>query len=274
MNGVIGVLLSGAIFVGCAGTPAQKYRKTLEQPAEIQGYQCARGYAWFYADGKPASCTLARDTDYGVARAPAGSWITIDAQGKPKILQLVRDTQILGYKCRGGNWLLGPSEGATTAFYPSGKLEECWLAENQVVQGVPCAASGMFTGDSSVQFYENGRLQACKLSKDFGSLKKGQRFVQSQVSGRFGGTGGFGLAQDSQRDGDSGQSADHEQRETDAFAGIAGQFFRQQQAQAGAKCDTGSSDHRDLRYGQVFFSHIFLRCGVGCGPRCWRAGRV
>jgi hypothetical protein len=66
-----------------------------------------------------------------------------------------------------------------TAFYPSGKLKECWLAEDQLVQGIPCGRSGIFTGDSGVQFYESGKLRACKLSKDYGKLRRGERFVQA-----------------------------------------------------------------------------------------------
>jgi hypothetical protein len=174
------ILLWGLNCPGWAAPTPQKYRKTLTQPADIQDYPCAKGYAWFYPDGHLASCAVAREIDFGVARAPAMSWITLDADGRPKILQLVRDTQILGYKCRGGNWILGPSEGPTTAFYPSGKLEECWLAGDQDVQGIPCVRSGMFSGSSSVQFFASGKLRSCKLSRDFGGLKRGERFIQSQ----------------------------------------------------------------------------------------------
>jgi len=158
---------------------SQKYRKTLAQNMVIQGYECAKGYAWFYPGDRLASCFVAQDVDFGVARAAAGSWITLDTDGRPKVLQLVHDTPILGYKCRGGNRLLGPSEGATTAFYPSGKLQECWLAEDQDVQGIPCAQSGIFTGHSSVQFFESGKLRSCKLSRDFGKLRRGERLVQA-----------------------------------------------------------------------------------------------
>ena len=122
---------------------------------------------------------MARDTDFSVARAPAGSWINLTRDGKPDFLFLVRDTNILGYSCRGGNRLLGPTEGAMTGFYPSGKLKYCWLTADREVQGVACAGSGMFSGKSEVDFYEDGRLKGCKLAKDYGSLKAGERFSQS-----------------------------------------------------------------------------------------------
>jgi hypothetical protein len=114
-----------------------------------------------------------------LARAPAGSWINLTRDGKPDFLFLVRDTNILGYSCRGGNRLLGPTEGAMTGFYPSGKLKYCWLTADREVQGVACAGSGMFSGKSEVDFYEDGRLKGCKLAKDYGSLKAGERFSQS-----------------------------------------------------------------------------------------------
>ena len=178
-NAICIVLWLGLAGIACDAGEQHPYRKALKQSTEIQGYSCAKGYAWFYGDGRLKSCTVAGDTTFGVARAPEGSWITLDPDGRPKIIQLVRDTQILGYTCRGGNWLLGPSEGATTAFYPSGKLEECWLAEDQNVQGIPCERSSMFSGDSSVQFYESGKLKSCKLSQDYRQQRRGERFVQA-----------------------------------------------------------------------------------------------
>jgi hypothetical protein len=177
---VLVVLLCGLVGAGLAANEAQLQRKTLAQSIEIHGYQCAKGNAWFYTDGKLKECAVARDTDFGVARAPAGSWINLTRDGKPDFLFLVRDTNILGYSCRGGNRLLGPTEGATTGFYPSGKLKYCWLTADREVQGVPCAGSSMFSGKSEVDFHEDGRLKGCKLAKDYGSLKAGERFAQSR----------------------------------------------------------------------------------------------
>jgi antitoxin component YwqK of YwqJK toxin-antitoxin module len=76
--------------------------------------------------------------------------------------------------------LLGTSEGSVVAFYPSGKLKQCYLAGDQVVQGVPCMSGGFF-GDGrggGAMFNENGKLKSCKLTKDFGAQHKGDRFVQ------------------------------------------------------------------------------------------------
>jgi hypothetical protein len=172
-------LLCSLASTAWAGSKPQTHRKKLDQPAEIQGYPCAKGYAWFFADGKLANCTVARETAFGEATIPAGSWITLLPDGRPRIAQMKHDAMVAGVTCMGGSWL-GPSEGAMTAFYPSGKLEGCYLAGNQTVQGVPCMNGGIF-GDglgSGVGFYESGKLKSCKLTKDFGAQHKGERFVQ------------------------------------------------------------------------------------------------
>src|ERR1022692_1639096 len=96
---VLVVLLCGLAGAGLAANEPQLQRKTLAQSTEIQGYECAKGNARFYTDGKLKECAVARDTDFGLARAPAGSWINLTRDGKPDFLFLVRDTNILGYSC-------------------------------------------------------------------------------------------------------------------------------------------------------------------------------
>ena len=66
-------------------------------------------------------------------------------------------------------------------FYPSGKLKECYLAGDQTVQGVPCMNGGIF-GDGlclGAVFHETGKLKSCKLTRDFGTWHKGDRFTQA-----------------------------------------------------------------------------------------------
>jgi hypothetical protein len=82
------IVLLAAVFcclfsTGWAQSKPQTHRKTLDQPAEIQGYPCAKGYAWFFADGKLANCFVSRDIAFGEATVPAGSWITLLPDGKP-----------------------------------------------------------------------------------------------------------------------------------------------------------------------------------------------
>lgn len=174
------ILLLSLHPAGWGADKPQTHRKTLDQPTEIQGYPCAKGFAWFYADGKLANCTVTRAIGFGEATIPAGSWITLLPDGKPRFAQMKRDTKVAGVLCMGGS-LLGPGEGAMVAFYPSGKLEQCFLAGDLTVQGVPCMNGGIF-GDgtgSGVIFNENGKLKSCKLTKDYNGQHKGERFVQA-----------------------------------------------------------------------------------------------
>lgn len=178
----LALLLCGLLRSAWAGASPHTYRKTLVQPAEIQDYPCAKGYAWFFDNGRLNRCTVTREIRFGEVRIPAGSYIALNPDGKPDLVQMSHDAPILGLTCQGGS-LLGPGEGAVVAFYPSGKLKLCFLAHAQTVQGVPCAKGGFFatlTGvDPGVSFDESGKLSACKLSKDFGPLRRGDRFVQA-----------------------------------------------------------------------------------------------
>jgi len=163
--------------------PVKTERKSLDQPAEIQGYPCAKGYAWLYSDESLNRCTLSRPAAFGEAQAPAGSIISLRSDGKPEYLMLAHDTSVAGYVCSGGG-ILGPAEGPVVAFYPSGKLKLCFLAGDQIVQGVPCMGSSFFRdvfgGGAGANFYESGKLRECKLSKDYGTLKRGEHFIQKE----------------------------------------------------------------------------------------------
>jgi hypothetical protein len=170
----------GATLVGNSWPKAQRSRLT--ETREVQGIPCAKGYVWFYANGKLRQCAVSKEFVYGEANLPARSLVVLLPDGRPKYAMLQHNSVIASVKCRGGNWLLGPSEGAMTAFYPSGKLEQCWLADDQTVQGVPCMSGGFF-GDafgSGVIFYKSGKLHSCKLSHDYGSQHRGDRFTQEQ----------------------------------------------------------------------------------------------
>jgi hypothetical protein len=179
-NLLFAVLLCGLQSAACAQAQPQPHRATLDQPAEIQGYPCAKGYAWFYADGRLEHCTVTRAIAFGEANIPAGTWITLLPDGKPRLAQMKHDAKVAGVTCMGGSWL-GPGEGASAAFFPSGKLKQCYLAGDQTVQGVPCMNGGLL-GDGmggGVEFYESGKLKSCKLTKDCGAQRKGERFVQA-----------------------------------------------------------------------------------------------
>ena len=175
------ILLScGLAYSGWAGPRPEVHRQTLHAPTEIQGYPCAKGYAWFFADGRLNRCVVTREMPFGEARIPAGSYIGLHPDGTPEIVQMSHDAPILNMTCMGGSWL-GPGEGAMVAFYPSGKLKQCYLAGDQTVQGVPCMSGGFFADGrgGGAMFHENGKLQSCKLTKDYGTWRKGDRFHQA-----------------------------------------------------------------------------------------------
>jgi hypothetical protein len=188
MTGLVAILAVVATGCGVAQTvkAAQEdsTRKKLHQDTVIQGYPCAKGYTWFYADGKLDNCWVSQETQYGEALIPRGSLLYLKPDGRLYIVMLAHDSEVAGVKCSGGNWLLGPAEGAMTSFYSSGKLLACSLAEDQVVQGVPCRHDdgpfGILYGhwvkhrdyDLGIEFYESGKLKSCGLSKDFDGQKK------------------------------------------------------------------------------------------------------
>ena len=196
MSWLVMVLVAASAGCGVAQTGNSQsrpvtHRIKLRQATEIQGYPCAKGYAWLYADGKLNECFVSQETQYGEALIPGGSVIYLKPDGRPEIAMLQHDSEIAGVKCSGGNWLLGPSEGAMTSFYPSGKLKLCYLAGDRVVQGVPCRHEESILGvaygiaikhpnDPDIEFYESGKLESCTLAKDFGGKRRGEHFQQGQ----------------------------------------------------------------------------------------------
>ncbi len=179
---LLAFFLSVFCCAACVKAQPRTQRKTLPNPAFIEGYPCAKGYAWFYADGHLYRCFVSRETQFGEATIPSGSEIALTPDGKPAFVQMSRNAEVHGYLCAGGGWL-GVAEGAMVSFYPSGKLLECLLAADQFVQGVPCSHGGfwnsMFRSDPSLRLRQSGRLASCKLSRDFGSQRKGERFCWS-----------------------------------------------------------------------------------------------
>ena len=178
------------VMAGCAVAQTSQphsaiHQVKLQQETVIQGYPCARGYASYYSSGRLASCAVAKETAFGEATLPERSIISLLEDGRPQGAMMAHNTVIAGAKCGGGNWLLGPSEGAATGFYPSGKLKNCFFAGDQTVQGVPCMTAG-FIGmfgdgarrDGGAQFYESGKLKSCTLARDYASHHRGDRFLQ------------------------------------------------------------------------------------------------
>jgi hypothetical protein len=181
-------LLSALVFftvfesVSTASEP-NALRTRIPRDTLIQGVPCAKGDAWFYPDGSLDQCTLSRTSILGDLQVPRRSVIELWPTGATRNLTLPHSAVISGYHIRGGALLRGSSQDDVAAFYPSGRLRSIVLAGDQTIQGVPCGpgASTLFSdsidGGNHVDFYEDGKLQSCNLTRDFGGQKTGQRLM-------------------------------------------------------------------------------------------------
>jgi len=148
----------------------------------IQGFPCAKGETWFYPDGSLNQCRLSRPAVLGDVRVPGGSVVEFWPNGEAHFLLLQRPMVLGGYRVRGGT-RRGLSLGATTSFYNTGELRSFYLVSNESVQGVPCRGGSWNTitdptgGDNFVEFYQDGKLESCKLSHDFSGFRAGERIA-------------------------------------------------------------------------------------------------
>jgi hypothetical protein len=131
---------------------------------EIQGVPCY-GRVDYYDDGTLERCALARDDTLSGQPLAAGTIVHFTKDGIMDWCFLQRDTEIRGHLCR------GHGHSWTTAFHPNGQPKLIWLARDEVIQGIPCRAASFWTevfgAGAGVDFYEDGQLKHCMLSKDF-----------------------------------------------------------------------------------------------------------
>lgn len=174
------IIVFGILAGGCGAQNPNLHKQKLASDAVIQGYPCAKGYAWFYSGGALRQCAVSRDTSFGEAQVPQGSIIVVTPEGRPHHVFLSREWTVAGYRGMGPGWL-PVAEGNITAFYPSGRLQSIYLVADQAIEGVPCRSGGwgIFTdpvhGGNAVVFYEDGRLRSCKLTRDFRGRRRGDR---------------------------------------------------------------------------------------------------
>ena len=143
---------------------------------EIQGISCV-GSVEYYQNRKLTSCTLGREDTLSGQPLPAGTVVHFTPEGYLDWCFLQQNTVIQGHLCRGSG------HEFMTGFHPNGRIKTAWLAEDQVIQGIPCAKFqflsallGWVAGDKdgSTGFHENGLLRYCELSENF--TIEGQRF--------------------------------------------------------------------------------------------------
>ncbi len=152
---------------------------------EIQNVSCT-GSVEYYQDGTLKSCTLGREDTLSGQPLPSGTVVHLTPEGSLDWCFLQQNTMIQGHLC------LGSGHGFMTGFHPNGRLKLAWLAQDEVIQGIPCAQyrfmSSLFGGGERTLFDESGRLRFCTLSKDFvvegQEMKKGDA-VQFDVNGRL-----------------------------------------------------------------------------------------
>ena len=151
-----------------SGQEPQLRTITIEQPRTIDGIPCGptgKAKARLYSSGKLESCPLAVDHVLHGHTLKAKTWVYIDKFGTLTHAWLAQNTKIQGHTCKGTGY-----DGWVTEFYPTGRLKLCYLAEEELIQGVPCRKGsfwGEVTGGVKVSFYENGNLESCRAARDF-----------------------------------------------------------------------------------------------------------
>ena len=134
------------------------------QVVEVQGVPCT-GVIEYYKDGMLEFGHLAQEATLSGQLLPAGTGVHFTPEGVFDWCFLQQDTRIQGHLCRGSG------HNFMTCFHPSGQLRLVWLAENEVIDGIPCAKfrflSAIFHGGDGTYFHDNGRLQRANLSRTF-----------------------------------------------------------------------------------------------------------
>ena len=124
--------------------------------------------AEYYQNGYIEFCTLAREYTLSGQILPAGTGVHFSENGVFDWCFLQQDTDIQGHLCRGSG------HNFMTNFYPNGQLKTGWLANDEIIQSIPCskfrfmsAIFASFHGKSGqTSFHENGALQYCELSEN------------------------------------------------------------------------------------------------------------
>ena len=180
------LFLAASVSVVSASEPNAVRTRLLHETA-IQGHSCDRGDAWFYPDGSLNQCTLARPSTFGDLRVPRGSVIELWPEGATHRLTLSREAVFAGYRLRGGHGF-GRARASTADFYRNGEPRSFSLVRDQLVQGVPCRGGSWNTltdptgTGNLVVLYDDGKLQSCKLTRDYGGLRAGQRIALPRLT--------------------------------------------------------------------------------------------
>lgn len=162
-------------------------RIRLGSDTTIAGIRCmptGRASAVIYPNGRLDECPIAVDTVMAGHQFPRGTWIRLSEEGVLKAVWLPEPLTVQGLPCRGTGY-----KGWAVTFHPNGRLSLCFLDDPAVIDGVPCAAATFLremTGNSGVVLRDDGRLQSCRLSRDYEyngvTYRKGKRITVSPQS--------------------------------------------------------------------------------------------
>lgn len=166
-----GAAIVFALLIILGSSEGQSTSRTVSVPegqiTEVQGVSCT-GSIEYYSNGELEFCTLAREDTISGQPLAAGTGVRFTDEGALKWCMLPQNTRIQGVHCR------GDGHGFMTEFHPNGQLKTAYLAEDEVIQGIPCAQfrflSAVFAGFhgkfGGTSFHANGQLRYCELSRN------------------------------------------------------------------------------------------------------------
>lgn len=150
--------------------PEQLVRRPLGADTVIDGVPCAksgRAPAEFHkVNGRLAGCGLSRPFAVGAHQFPRDTWLDFNAAGTLWGAWLSTTTRLDQITCLGRGY-----KAWSVRFHSNGRLAGCYLADDTVIQGVPCM-SGSFTrevrghGKTALQLDEGGRVRRCQAARD------------------------------------------------------------------------------------------------------------
>ncbi len=184
------LFLSGLLFVSFSvAAPSkaeeQTHYKSFKTPTTIQGITVIGEVEYYKSDTMEFARLAHDDTVFGQWFL-AGTGIHMTKDGRIDWCFLPKDCKIQGHTFSGGGheWM--------TEFYPSGKLKSGGLAEEELIDGIPCAPgtfwNEVFGGGGRTYFYESGKLMYAKVAHEVtyqGHLIEKGKHIKLKEDGSF-----------------------------------------------------------------------------------------
>lgn len=184
-----GVAAAGDDPVACRTAPSRhddgRLKSCVTAAAATLGEQSvpAGSAVWFGTDGRLARVRLAEAAPVFGLVLPAGTELFYGRDGRLRHFWLPADTELQGHLVR------GQDDGAGNQLHPNGRLRAIWLAEDAVIDGVPCSSAHsvwrfgfgvLRLGTQRMAwFHDNGRLRQAMVARDV--VLDGQAFRAGEV---------------------------------------------------------------------------------------------